>query len=787
MRRHEAASLLRELLGPDLFRSVDHQDGWPMTGDVWDGRAWRAVDVYVGVIGSSGRDRVGELRMQNPTSARPVESTPGRTTLLLGLHRDDSSHVVLVAWDAARRFGRTTRYSLFVPEDVVRLAAQETWVTHRAAAGEEIVALVPSALPRLVAQLAEAPPEEHGLGDPTKMTEKDEDAQDLDFSSLAEHLAALSDAEVLPTGFDEASGPFEPEDVDWSSNEWLARLADVQSWLNLDEPLDLAAGAQATLDSLFQSLGASTPEDCYVIRGGVARLTAPGIDRLSNRFDTAKEHKDAFSQAIDDGSTRRQATKIWRELWEDEPAVSDNTPPDVHASVTTWRIREFRDQAEEGELVLNPSYQRDSVWPDKMSVELIDSILRGIPLPSIILNQRRESDKNEIVDGKQRLTAILRFIGQHPDGVAFAKRKSEEAGVDFGLFRKDFKKWRGKVNRSVGISSSEEGADFLPFQYKLPPSSRADDPLAPLHKKYYCEIRSERVTIQGKEERIQKLFESSATKYELPVILYEDTDIRQIHNVFGLYNRQGKKLNATEVRNAIYHHLTLTRLLLLLAGDSEDVAALAPYLAGTSFDFSTIPNMLESIAVGKTRFNRTKVTSWVTAIIMHPIESRKGVITTPGSTKLIESMMLTISDNRSHPLRGEETCRAVANSLREGAHRLTELRTMEAFDEHFNSRGEPSEKWADLPTVAAWTACALAAIGGFDFGRTTRSAVREATASIQPPEKQQAKTQWIYLARAILLLLQSMGVERSALSKLLTKQYDYDCLVTLDLMAALTP
>ena len=620
------------------------------------------------------------------------------------------------------------------------------------------------------------------------MTEQDHDAQDLDLdlASLAEHLAELSEGE-LPTGFDGTAGPFEPEDVDWSSNRWLTNLASIQGWLNLEEPVNLALGAPRALESLFQSLGAAKPEDFYIVSDGVAKLTAPGIDLLSNRLETANAHKQTFSQALDDGSPRIKATKMWRELWEDEPSPSDNVPLDVQASVTTWRIKDFRDQAADGELLLNPSYQRDSVWPDKMSTALIDSILRGIPLPSIILNQRRETDKSEIVDGKQRLTAILRFIGHHPDGVAYATRKSLEAGVDFKLFHDDYRKWREKINRSVGLTSTEERDNFLPFSYKRPTNSRADDPLTSLHNKYYSQIRDEQIKLRGKDEKIQKIFESSATKYELPVILYEDTDIRQIHNVFGLYNREGRKLNATEVRNAIYHHLTLTRLLLLVAGDSKDIETLAPYLVSSAFDLSTIPDMLEGIRVGMSRFNRTKVTSWVTAIIVNPIEKRKDAITTPGSTKLVENMMLNISDKRTHPLRNVEACRVVATSLREGAHRLTELRIMSAFDERFNSRGEPSEKWDDLPAVAAWTACTLAAIGGFDFDKSRRSDMRKTTASIQPLEKQQAKTQWIYLARAILSLLQGMGVDRSILSKQLTKQFEYDCLATLDMMAALTP
>ena len=66
---------------------------------------------------------------------------------------------------------------------------------------------------------------------------------------------------------------------------------------------------------------------------------------------------------------------------------------------------------------LNPDYQRSSVWTEEQKVKLIDSIYRHINIGSIVLvekkwfnNQEIVSDMYEILDGKQRLSAIIDYV-----------------------------------------------------------------------------------------------------------------------------------------------------------------------------------------------------------------------------------------------------------------------------------------------------------------------------------------------------------------------------------------
>ncbi|MGM3173300.1 DUF262 domain-containing protein [Dickeya lacustris] len=61
-----------------------------------------------------------------------------------------------------------------------------------------------------------------------------------------------------------------------------------------------------------------------------------------------------------------------------------------------------------------PPYQRDSVWNEEKQSFFIDSILRNYPIPPIFLHQKIDDETGkilfEVVDGKQRLTAIVSFI-----------------------------------------------------------------------------------------------------------------------------------------------------------------------------------------------------------------------------------------------------------------------------------------------------------------------------------------------------------------------------------------
>ena len=71
-------------------------------------------------------------------------------------------------------------------------------------------------------------------------------------------------------------------------------------------------------------------------------------------------------------------------------------------------------------LDLNPDFQRGHVWTEKQQIKFVEFILRGGKCPAILFNSpafagrfSKNCDLGEMivcVDGKQRLTALLKFL-----------------------------------------------------------------------------------------------------------------------------------------------------------------------------------------------------------------------------------------------------------------------------------------------------------------------------------------------------------------------------------------
>jgi len=82
---------------------------------------------------------------------------------------------------------------------------------------------------------------------------------------------------------------------------------------------------------------------------------------------------------------------------------------------TTLTVAEFCQQLQEGKILVNKNYQRSSkVWPPAARSYLIDTILRGYPMPKLSLHQktdlRSRQTVKDIVDGQQRSGAIRDFF-----------------------------------------------------------------------------------------------------------------------------------------------------------------------------------------------------------------------------------------------------------------------------------------------------------------------------------------------------------------------------------------
>jgi len=89
-----------------------------------------------------------------------------------------------------------------------------------------------------------------------------------------------------------------------------------------------------------------------------------------------------------------------------------------------------------GQINLEPGFQRKSVWSSSDRQRLIQSIVADYPLPNLFLYRRISRGKTvyDVIDGKQRLESILMFLG-------IGRFRRERFGVQLKLDRDGLREW----------------------------------------------------------------------------------------------------------------------------------------------------------------------------------------------------------------------------------------------------------------------------------------------------------------------------------------------------------
>lgn len=82
----------------------------------------------------------------------------------------------------------------------------------------------------------------------------------------------------------------------------------------------------------------------------------------------------------------------------------------------SWSIREILKKIRDNDLILDPRYQRNVVWTTEKKVAFIESLYMEIMIPPIYVvevpsDDLLDTNKYEVVDGKQRLSTIKEFFG----------------------------------------------------------------------------------------------------------------------------------------------------------------------------------------------------------------------------------------------------------------------------------------------------------------------------------------------------------------------------------------
>ncbi len=88
-------------------------------------------------------------------------------------------------------------------------------------------------------------------------------------------------------------------------------------------------------------------------------------------------------------------------------------PPDV---VSFNELRSCADLVrlfEEGTLEIQPHFQREVVWKKPDQSRFIDSLVKQLPIPSMCFSLDFKTQKWQVVDGLQRMTAIVSFLGKN--------------------------------------------------------------------------------------------------------------------------------------------------------------------------------------------------------------------------------------------------------------------------------------------------------------------------------------------------------------------------------------
>ncbi len=159
----------------------------------------------------------------------------------------------------------------------------------------------------------------------------------------------------------------------------------------------------------------------------------------------------------------------------------------------------------------NPPYQRRSVWSDEKHSYLIDSIMKNFPMPPIFLRQIVDVDTGkttyEVIDGKQRLTSIVKFIRNE-----------------------------------------------IPITNEFPVDELDDDNLS---GSYFKDL--------DKEEF--RDYKKQFWTYLLPIEYIDVNSLPIIDNIFDRLNRNGEPLKGQELRNAKYHDTELLKTIYDLSND----------------------------------------------------------------------------------------------------------------------------------------------------------------------------------------------------------------------------
>lgn len=77
-----------------------------------------------------------------------------------------------------------------------------------------------------------------------------------------------------------------------------------------------------------------------------------------------------------------------------------------------WTVETMVSQLVRGNIEMNPRFQRRDAWSIRRKSAFVESLILGLPVPQIVLAEKRgQRGKYIVLDGKQRLLSLMQFTG----------------------------------------------------------------------------------------------------------------------------------------------------------------------------------------------------------------------------------------------------------------------------------------------------------------------------------------------------------------------------------------
>lgn len=127
-----------------------------------------------------------------------------------------------------------------------------------------------------------------------------------------------------------------------------------------------------------------------------------------------------------------------------ESYISESYPMSIGEIINLYKDKEID---------INPDYQRFFRWSIEQKSRFMESVILGIPTPSIFVFQRTDGVW-ELVDGLQRVSTILSFIGELKNEKGKKQKGFELSNLKI-LSELNGKKW-GKGNKSISSTLMRE-------------------------------------------------------------------------------------------------------------------------------------------------------------------------------------------------------------------------------------------------------------------------------------------------------------------------------------------